>query len=100
VDDLGPLQGGRHRQVRRHRLKGPQVRRGAGQRFPRLVGDDGFAGASGAEAVNGKFDHPGQLGGHVLGVDAGAAVDVGRELAGEEGRLQSRAPNRASGPCR
>ena len=87
VHDLGALDGGRHREVDRHRAQRRQVRRVARQRVPRLVADRALAVV--APRVDGDVLEPRELAREVLDVHARAAVDLGRVLAREQRDLHA-----------
>ncbi len=84
MDDLRAFGVGGHDQVDRHRLQRGEMRLAAGQCLPRPVGVDIGVGAIGAPAVHREVHARGQLAREVLDVDARAAVDLGRVLAGEQ----------------
>ena len=83
-----PSRAGRHREVDRHRPQRGEVRRLAAERVPRR-GRRATGGRAprpvGAPAVDVDVDELRELAREVLDVHAGAAVDVRRVLAREEG---------------
>ena len=78
VDELCAVHARGHREIDGHRLEG----RVAAHRVPRPVRLR--FGAVRAEAVNRQVDEIAQLAREVLDVNAGAAVDLRREFAGEQ----------------
>jgi hypothetical protein len=91
VDEAQPLDAGRHREVDRHRTQSSEMRRSAGERIPWLVGDDRRLRVGRPRRAPGVHGHPDEmreLPREVLDVHPGAAVDVRRVLAGEEGDFE------------
>ena len=99
---VAPSVAGGHREVDRDGPERGERGRAPGERLPRLVRDDARRGAGRprrAPAVDGHVDELRELAREVLDVDARAAVDVRRVLAGEEGRA-NRVRCRHARPCR
>ncbi len=82
VDEVGVAHGGGHRQVDRRGAQRAQLGRVPVERGPRLVA--GRAAAVGAPGVHVEVDEPAQMRAELSDVDPRPAVDVGRELAGQQ----------------
>ena len=91
VDEARPRDAGGHCEVDRDCPQSGEMRRSAGERIPWLVGDDRRLPVGRPRRAPGVHGHPDEmreLPREVLDVHPGAAVDLRRVLAGEEGDFE------------